>query len=138
MSGFAVTIASIATLVMMTAATTNADRQPAAEHVVKMVQVDGKYRFDPEVVEAKIGDRVTFVLVSGGPHNIAFADSIPEPAKVKLSAALPERISPLAGKILTEAGSRYTIELAGVPAGSYGFYCMPHMSMGMTGTLVVR
>ena len=107
-------------------------------HVVEMVLRDGAYRFSPEKVQARTGDRVTFVLRGGGPHNVAFdAEKIPDAVEAKLSAGLPNRMSALAGPLVSAEGASYTVSLAGVPAGTYPFFCMPHMGVGMTGTLQV-
>ncbi|HEX2190060.1 MAG TPA: plastocyanin/azurin family copper-binding protein [Longimicrobiaceae bacterium] len=117
-----------------------AEPPPRAEtHVVKMVQEGSAYRFQPASLTVRAGDRVRFVMVSGGPHNVAFdAERIPDAAERALSAGMPDRISPLAGAILTEAGASYTVSFDGVPPGSYPFFCMPHVSMGMRGTVTVR
>jgi len=39
---------------------------------VKMVGDDKGYRFEPADIKIKAGDGVKFVMVSGGPHNVAF------------------------------------------------------------------
>ena len=110
-----------------------------AEHVVRMVLVDGAYRFDPADVTAHPGDRVIFVNESGGPHNVAFErEKIDDAAEPALAAGMPTPISPLAGPLMTEPGARYTISLDGVPPGAYPYFCMPHYAMKMVGTLTVR
>ena len=108
-------------------------------HVVQMKLEHGKYRFEPAEVKARSGDRIKFVLASGAPHNIAFDESkIPDAVEPALSKLLPDRIQPLAGPIMANEGASYTITLTGVPAGRYPFFCMPHMSMGMQGVLIVE
>ena len=47
-------------------------------------------------------------------------------------------MSPLASPLLSAEGASYTISLEGVPAGTYPFFCMPHMAAGMKGTIVVQ
>lgn len=116
-----------------------APERPPVVHQVRMVQEGSTYRFSPATVTVKRGDQVRFVLTSGGPHNVAFdAEKIPDAAERALGAGMPGQISPLAGAILTRAGDSYTVSFDGVAPGSYPFYCMPHMSMGMRGTVVVQ
>lgn len=96
-------------------------------------------RFEPAQLTIRAGDRVRFVTVSGAPHNVAFDPArIPAAARGPLSAGMPEQIQPLAGPLLMEADGSYTISFAGVPAGRYEFFCMPHVGMGMTGAITVR
>ena len=128
----------------LTAIGTVAGLSPATDggpktHVVQMELVDGKYRFDPARIEAARGDTVRFVLSSGAPHNVAFdAAAIPDQAEPALAALLHGRIGPLAGPLVSEPGASYAVVVTGVPPGAYPFFCMPHMSLGMTGTLVVK
>lgn len=116
------------------------DPSPAkpVRHVVEMVLQDGEYRFVPSEVRAKRGDSITFLLRSGGPHNIAFNPAkIPDAVEPRLSANLPRPMSPLAGPLLTEPGATYVISLEGIPPGVYPYFCMPHVAAGMTGTIRV-
>ncbi|MET0400573.1 MAG: plastocyanin/azurin family copper-binding protein [Longimicrobiaceae bacterium] len=114
------------------------ERAPVV-HQVRMVQEGSTYRFAPATITIKRGDQVRFVMTSGGPHNVAFdAEKIPDAAERALAAGMPGQISPLAGTLLTRAGDSYTVSFAGVAPGSYAFYCMPHMAMGMRGTVVVQ
>src|SRR6185503_11754101 len=42
-------------------------------HEVKMLQdAQGNYKYEPADITVKAGDGVKFVMVSGGPHNVAF------------------------------------------------------------------
>ena len=111
----------------------------SVEHVVRMVLEGGAYRFEPAALTARPGDRITFVNESGGPHNVAFdAAAIDDALEAPLAAGMPTPMAPLAGPLMTEAGARYTIALDGVAPGSYAFFCMPHVTMKMSGTLTVR
>ena len=112
---------------------------PPAVHVVRMVMAGEQARFDPATVTARPGDRVRFVVASGAPHNVSFdAARLPADARRALSAGMPDQMQPLAGKLLLNEGESYTITLNGVRAGRYEFFCLPHVGMGMKGTLVVR
>jgi len=112
---------------------------PPAVHEVKMTMSGTTARFDPATVTVHPGDRVRFVVVSGGPHNVSFdPEKIPADVRRVLAAAMPNPIQPLAGTLLLNVGDSYTISFAGVKPGRYEFFCMPHVGMGMRGTVVVR
>src|SRR5438552_2539659 len=54
----------------------------AATHDVNMVLEGTTYKFVPNELTIKVGDKVVFHNVSGGPHNVQFfADSIPSGAQ---------------------------------------------------------
>src|SRR3954468_21404257 len=58
-----------------------------ADHEVKMVGDDKGYRFEPAELTIKSGDAVTFTMVSGGPHNVAFdPNTTPAAGKAQLDA----------------------------------------------------
>ena len=112
---------------------------PPRTHVVRMTTNGAAARFEPASLTIRPGDRVRFVVASGPPHNVAF-DPAKLPADVRraLTAAMPNPIQPLSGPLLLNAGDGYTISFAGVKPGRYEFFCMPHVGMGMKGTVVVR
>src|SRR5690349_16019895 len=73
-------------------------------HEVKMVGDDKGYRFDPASLTAKAGDGINFVMVSGGPHNIAFdAATVPEDQKAQLQANMPNSPGELSSPMLMNA-----------------------------------
>jgi plastocyanin len=113
---------------------------PPTVHEVKMVmEGTAVARFEPASLTIKRGDRVRFVTVSGGPHNVAFeADKTPDAAERALLAGMPDQIAPLAGPLVMNAGDSYTVNFAGVPAGTYEYICMPHVAMGMKGRITVQ
>lgn len=131
-----------AALLAVSLAPTRADAPPETEpavHEVRMTMHGDVARFEPATITAAPGDRVRFVTVEGGPHNVAFAaDSIPAAAAAALGRGMPETMAPLTGPFVTEAGASYVVSLDGVPAGRYPFSCLPHVAMGMKGVLVVR
>lgn len=97
------------------------------------------YRFEPDSLVIRPGDAVAFTLASGGPHNVAFwSDSIPIGAAPQLAANMQNTIRPLSGRYLMAAGESYTISFAGLPPGRYRYYCGPHLSNGMRGTIIVE
>ena|SRR5919198_515262 len=107
---------------------------------VKMLQdAQGNFRFDPADVTIKTGDGVKFIMVSGGPHNVAFDPSqIPASAKAQLSANMQQQVSELSSPMMMNPNETYTISFANMPPGKYDYHCTPHLAMGMKGTITVQ
>ena len=106
---------------------------------VKMVGDDKGYRFEPADIKIKAGDGIKFVMVSGGPHNVAFDPAtIPADVKPQLSANMPNQMSELSSPLLTNPNESYTISFANIKPGTYPFHCTPHLAMGMKGTITVE
>ena len=106
---------------------------------VKMVGDDKGYRFEPADIKVKAGDGIKFVMVSGGPHNVAFDPAtIPADVKPQLSANMPNQQGELSSPLMTNPNDSYTISLANVKPGQYPFHCTPHLAMGMKGTITVQ
>ena len=86
----------------------------------------GNY-FTPKVIEAKPGDVLKFVLVSGV-HNVNFlADSnpgVPDLPAVSMFAQIP--------------GQEILVPVNFAAGKSYYFQCDPHALLGMVGTLKVE
>jgi plastocyanin len=112
---------------------------PPATHEVRMVMEGTSARFEPAALTIRAGDRVRFTTVSGGPHNVAFDPArVPDDVERVLSAAMAGQIGPLSGALVINPNDSYTISFAGVKAGRYEFFCLPHMAMGMKGTITVQ
>ena len=106
---------------------------------VKMLGDAQGYRYEPTTLTIKRGDAVRWTLVSGPPHNVTFwSDSIPQGGSSQLQANMPNTMAPLSSPLESTIGATYTISFAGVPAGSYKYYCMPHLAMGMKAQLTVQ
>jgi len=111
----------------------------AATIVVRMLGDANGYRFVPASITAHVGDVVRFVNVSGGPHNVAFwAERIPAGVAATLQKNMGQTIAPLSGAMIIEPNEVYTVSLAGLRAGTYNYYCVPHQAMNMTGRIRVR
>jgi plastocyanin len=97
-------------------------------------------RFTPARLVATVGDSVRFELESGGPHNVAFdADSIPPGALEQLARNLgTEPRFLVTPEMLIDRGETFTLSLAGLPPGTYPFFCTPHFGSGMRGELTLR
>jgi plastocyanin len=110
-----------------------------ATHEVKLIGDDKGYRFDPADITIKSGDAVKFIMVSGGPHNVAFDPAaVPADSKAQLDANMDNKISELSSPMLMNANEEYTISFGGVKPGKYDFHCTPHLAMGMKGSITVQ
>ena len=110
-----------------------------ATHDVQMLGDASGYRFSPVSLTIKRGDAVRWTNVSGGPHNVTFwADSIPAGAQAPLAANMPGTTAPLTGPLLLTPNQTYTISFANVPAGTYKYYCTPHLALGMKAIIQVQ
>ena len=109
------TAAAAATTTSTTTATSSAAMAPITGKTVevKMIGDGTTYKFEPAEIEVKQGDGVKFVMVSGGPHNVAFIDTM-------------------------TANETYIISFANVPTGTYNYHCEPHAAMGMKGKITVK
>ena len=137
-------IAAAAALVTFAAgvgAATSIDTRPVAPKTVEVQMIGDAtgYKFSPAKVTIARGDKVKFTLVSGPPHNVVFwEDSIPKGAAAKLGKAMTKTVGPLTGPFLLNPKDSYEISFAGLPAGKYGFYCAPHLALGMRGVIEVK
>jgi plastocyanin len=106
---------------------------------IEMVGDNNGYHFVPDNVTIHVGQAVKFVNKVGGPHNVTFwPDSIPGGAQQKLQSNMGNTSGPLTGPLLINSGDATTVSFAGVPAGTYKFYCMPHVALGMKGQIIVQ
>lgn len=102
-------------------ATSFAGAAAAEEHVVKMMNANGKGKFmlfEPEFIKANVGDTVKFVPTNKG-HN---AEMIPD--------LWPEGSAELKGELNQEVV--LTVDKPGI----YGIKCLPHYPMGMLAMVV--
>lgn len=107
-------------------------------HEVKMVGDDKGYRFDPANLTIKSGDGIKFIMVSGGPHNIAFDPAtLPEDVKSQIAANMPNSTD-FSSPMFLNANEAYTISFAGIKAGKYPYHCTPHLAMGMKGEITIE
>ena len=112
---------------------------PAKTVDVQMLGDASGYRYAPAAVTIQRGDKVRFTLVSGPPHNVVFwADSIPKGAAAPLAKGMPQTVDKLTSPYYVKTGDTYVVSFDGVPAGTYKYYCTPHLALGMKGTIVVK
>jgi plastocyanin len=107
-------------------------------HEVKMIGDASGYKFVPADLTVKAGDAVKFIMVSGGPHNVAFQNVADAAAKAQLDANMSgAKMGELSSPMLMQPNEAYTISFASVPAGKYDFICTPHAAMNMKGSITV-
>ena len=108
-------------------------------HEVRMVLENNEYKFVPANITIKAGDGVRWTMVSGAPHNVAFDPAqVPANAKSQLSANMPNQISELSSPMMINPNETYTMSFANVPAGTYNYFCTPHLAMNMRGVVTVQ
>src|SRR5213075_2621194 len=109
-------------------------------HTVNMVGDAKGYRFEPANVTVKQGDAIKFVVVSGGPHNVAFDPAtIPPDVKPQLDANMgTDKMGELSSNMKTNAGESVTVSFAKIKPGQYPFHCVPHLALNMKGVITVQ
>ena len=111
-----------------------------ATKTVNMVGDAKGYRFEPANITVKQGDAVKFVVVSGGPHNVAFdAATIPADVKGQLDANMgTDKMGELSSNMKMNPGESFTVSFGNIKPGQYPFHCTPHLALGMKGTITVQ
>ncbi len=109
-----------------------------AEHTVNMVGDAQGYRYEPASLTVKAGDAIKYVMVSGGPHNVAFdAATVPEDVKAQLNANMPNSTD-MSSPMFMNANETWTMSTTGVKPGTYTILCTPHLAMGMKMELTIQ
>ena len=109
-------------------------------HEVKMVGDAKGYRFEPANITVKQGDGIKFVVVSGGPHNVAFDPAtIPADVKGQLDANMgTDKMGELSSNMKMNAGDAVTVSFAKIKPGQYPYHCVPHLALNMKGVITVQ
>ena len=95
-------------------------------------------RFVPASISIHVGDVVTWTNVSGA-HNVVFwSDSIPAGTQTVLQGKMGATMGPLTGPLFAAPNATYTVSFAGLKAGTYKYYCLPHLALGMRAQVVVQ
>jgi plastocyanin len=109
-------------------------------HEVKMVGDAKGYRFDPANFTVKQGDGVRFVVVNGGPHNVAFDPAtIPPDVKAQLDANMgTDKMGELSSNMKMNPGESVTISFGNIKPGQYPYHCVPHLALNMKGVITIQ
>jgi plastocyanin len=107
---------------------------------VNMVGDAKGYRFEPANFTVKQGDGVKFVVVSGGPHNVAFDPAtISSDVKPQLDANMgSDKMGELSSNMKMNPGESVTVSFAKIKPGQYPYHCTPHLALGMKGVITVQ
>jgi plastocyanin len=111
-----------------------------ATKTVNMVGDAKGYRFEPANFTIKQGDGVKFVVVSMGPHNVAFDPAtIPADQKAQLDANMgTDKMGELSSSMKMNPGDAITISFAKIKPGQYPYHCVPHLALNMKGVITVQ
>jgi plastocyanin len=109
-------------------------------HEVKMLGDAKGYRFDPANFTVKQGDGVKFVVVGGGPHNVAFDPAtIPADVKAQLDANMgTDKMGELSSNMKMNPGESITVSFGNIKPGQYPYHCVPHLALNMKGVITVQ
>ena len=107
---------------------------------VNMVGDAKGYRFEPANVTVKQGDGIKFVVLSGGPHNVAFDPAtIPADVRPQLDANMgTDKMGELSSALKTNNGESVTVSFAKIKPGQYPYHCTPHLALNMKGVITVQ
>ena len=107
---------------------------------VNMVGDAKGYRFEPANFTIKAGDGVKFVVVSGGPHNVAFDPAtVPADVKAQLDANMgTDKMGELSSNMKMNPGESVTVSFANIKPGQYPYHCVPHLALNMKGVITVQ
>lgn len=117
-------------------ATTTARAQDATTHRVEMTD---ELVFDPDTLTIAPGDTVVWETVGSVGHSVtAYEDEIPDDAAYFASDGLEDESSarrayPAEGDVAEGETYEHTFEVE----GRYDYFCIPHETVGMLGTIAV-
>ncbi len=109
-------------------------------HEVKMVGDTKGYRFEPANFSVKQGDGAKFVVVTGGPHNVAFDPAtVPADVRDQLNANMgTDKMGDFSSNMKMNAGESITVSFGKIKPGQYPYHCVPHLALGMKGVITVQ
>jgi plastocyanin len=118
-------------LIALAAAALAADPQRPAGPAAT-VRMTAAMRYDPPSVHVRAGDTVLWQNASSLTHTVT-ADRTQ--ARLAQSVSLPPGARPFHSGMIGPSGTwRYTF----TTPGTYRYFCVPHETQGMTGTVVVE
>ncbi|WP_101297511.1 cupredoxin domain-containing protein [Halegenticoccus soli] len=102
---------------------------PVERAEVTMLSSDDGEHFDPHVVWVETGGTVVWKLESGAHSTTAYHPNNDRPQRI------PDGASAWDSGVLSESGA--TFERTFDAPGVYDYFCIPHESMGMIGSVIV-
>ena len=112
------------------------EEAPSDTATVEMT--DGQ-RFDPVPLRVEAGTEVSFVNASAEAHTVtAYEKDIPADAQYFASGGFQTEVEARDGLAEGIVGQEETFEVTFGVAGTYEYFCIPHESQGMKGTIVVE
>ena len=92
----------------------------------------GSFKFSPDVATVAAGEPIVFTLIGEVGHNVIFDTAgAPDPVVAELSAA-----SMGENDLLSEDEPTHKIKIS--TPGTYTYFCTPHKSANMKGTIIVK
>ena len=104
-----------------------------AEKVVEVGDEVGSFKFTPDTIKVSAGESIRFTLVGETGHNIIFdvdSGTPPSVADELKKASMDEN------DLLSEDEPNFAVKLS--TPGKYTYYCAPHKSANMKGTVIVE
>ena len=112
--------------------------EPKADTAVIEMRGDANgYVFTPDTVRIHTGDLVTWKMVSGGPHNVAFSQAAAGDAADVINRNMAVKMAYLSSPLVMNPGEAITVPFNDVPPGTYEYHCTPHLAMGQKGVIIV-
>lgn len=104
-------------------------QEPSHRAEVSLATEGQQHHYKPHIVWVETGGTVTWQLESGSHDTVAYHSDNDRPLR------MPEAAEPWNSDLLTEEGATFTktFETEGV----YDYFCSPHESVGMVGTVIV-
>ena len=103
------------------------------------VSMTDDHRFDPETITVSIGSTITFKNDTAESHSVtAYEDEVPQAADYFSSGGLSSEQAARDSVTETLIGAGETYEVTLDVPGTYRYFCIPHESHGMTGTIEVE
>ena len=103
------------------------------------IEMSSGHRFTPLKTTVIAGDEVTWTNTTGEPHSVTlYQDSLPEGADYFSSGGAPsekEARASVEDELVTD-GESFSVVLN--TPGEYRYFCIPHESHGMVGTIEVK
>ncbi|HYN37398.1 MAG TPA: plastocyanin/azurin family copper-binding protein [Actinomycetota bacterium] len=103
------------------------------------VSITGDHRFGPETITVSVGSTVTFKNDTEESHSVtAYEDEILQVADYFSSGGFSSEQEARDSVTETLVGAGETYEVTLDVAGTYRYFCIPHESDGMKGTIEVE